>query len=93
VEGSGDVLLLTVNAREIRRVVRSERLALAIIFAVTLALSMLLSRFLARPSRGRCGGWRWPRTGSGSGVRARWTCRACLAGATRSGCWRARFTT
>jgi two-component system sensor histidine kinase ChvG len=48
VEGSGDVLLLTVNAREIRRVVRSERLALAIIFGVTLALSMLLSRFLAR---------------------------------------------
>jgi two-component system sensor histidine kinase ChvG len=47
VEG-GDVLLLTVNAREIRRVVRSERLALAIIFAATLALSILLSRFLAR---------------------------------------------
>jgi two-component system sensor histidine kinase ChvG len=44
----GDVLLLTVNAREIRRIVRSERLALAIIFGVTLALSMLLSRFLAR---------------------------------------------
>jgi two-component system sensor histidine kinase ChvG len=48
VAGSGDVLLLTVNAREIRRVVRSERLALAIILAITIALSMLLSRFLAR---------------------------------------------
>jgi two-component system sensor histidine kinase ChvG len=45
------VLLLTVNAREIRRVVRSERLALAIIFAVTIALSMLLSRFSREPSR------------------------------------------
>jgi two-component system sensor histidine kinase ChvG len=43
-----EVLLLTVNAREIRRVVRSERLALAIVFAVTVVLSMLLSRFLAR---------------------------------------------
>lgn len=49
IEGAdGEVLLLTVNAREIRRVVRSERLALAIILAVTIALSMLLSRFLAR---------------------------------------------
>ncbi len=48
IEGSGDVLLLTVNAREIRRVVRSERLALAIIFLVTLILSVLVSRYLAR---------------------------------------------
>jgi two-component system, OmpR family, sensor histidine kinase ChvG len=48
VEGSSDALLLTVNAREIRRVVRSERLALAIILAVTIVLSILLSRFLAR---------------------------------------------
>lgn len=45
---SGDVLLMTVNARDIRRVVRSERLALAIIFVVTLLLSVLLSRYLAR---------------------------------------------
>lgn len=45
---AGEVLLLTVNAREIRRVVRSERLVLAIILLVTIALSMLLSRFLAR---------------------------------------------
>lgn len=44
----GEVLLQTVNAREIRRVVRSERLALAIILLVTIALSILLSRFLAR---------------------------------------------
>jgi len=48
IEGGRDVLLLTVNAREIRRVVRSERLTLAIILAVTITLSMLLSRFLAR---------------------------------------------
>jgi two-component system sensor histidine kinase ChvG len=42
------VLLLTVNAREVRRVVRSERLTLAIILLVTITLSVLLSRFLAR---------------------------------------------
>lgn len=42
------VLLLTVNAREVRRVVRAERLNLAIILGVTIALSVLLSRFLAR---------------------------------------------
>ena len=49
VEGaSGEVLLLTINAREIRRIVRSERLALAIILLVTIVLSILLSRFLAR---------------------------------------------
>lgn len=46
--GEDHVLLLSVNAREIRRVVRSERLALAIIFAATIILSILLSRFLAR---------------------------------------------
>ncbi|HEY0114725.1 MAG TPA: histidine kinase dimerization/phospho-acceptor domain-containing protein, partial [Allosphingosinicella sp.] len=44
----GEVLLLTVNAREIRRVVRSERLALAIMLLVAITLSILLSRFLAR---------------------------------------------
>jgi two-component system sensor histidine kinase ChvG len=48
IQGSGEVLLLTVNAREIRRIVRSERLALAIILLVTIVLSILLSRFLAR---------------------------------------------
>jgi two-component system, OmpR family, sensor histidine kinase ChvG len=49
VDGAGgEVLLLSVNAREIRRVVRSERLALAIILIVTITLSILLSRFLAR---------------------------------------------
>lgn len=42
------VLLLTINAREVRRVVRAERLTLAIILAVTILLSWLLSRFLAR---------------------------------------------
>ena len=49
VAGSSDgVLLLTVNARDIRRVVRSERLTLILILAGTLLLSVLLSRFLAR---------------------------------------------
>jgi two-component system sensor histidine kinase ChvG len=43
-----EVLLLTVNAREIRRVVRAERFTLALILAATIILSVLLSRFLAR---------------------------------------------
>ncbi|MDQ8755020.1 ATP-binding protein [Sphingosinicella sp. LHD-64] len=43
-----NVLLLTVNARDVRRVVRAERLSLAIILFGTLVLSALLSRFLAR---------------------------------------------
>ena len=42
------VLLLSVNAQEIRQVVRAERLTLAIILAVTITVSILLSRFLAR---------------------------------------------
>jgi len=42
------VLLLTVNARDIRRVVRAERFTLALILAATVLLSVLLSRFLAR---------------------------------------------
>jgi len=42
------VLLLTVNAREIRRVVRAERFTLALILGATILLSVLLSRFLAR---------------------------------------------
>jgi two-component system, OmpR family, sensor histidine kinase ChvG len=42
------VLLLTVNARDIRRVVRSERFTLFLILAATLLVSILLSRFLAR---------------------------------------------
>ena len=46
--GDDAVLLLTVNAREVRRVVRDERLSLGLILFVTLALSILLSRFLAR---------------------------------------------
>ncbi len=44
----GSVLLLTVNARDVRRVVRAERLSLALILAATLLVSILLSRFLAR---------------------------------------------
>jgi two-component system sensor histidine kinase ChvG len=42
------VLLLTVNARDVRRVVRAERLSLFLILAATLIVSILLSRFLAR---------------------------------------------
>ena len=42
------VLLLTVNARDIRRVVRAERFTLALIMLGTVILSVLLSRFLAR---------------------------------------------
>ena len=42
------VLLLTVNARDVRRVVRAERFNLALILVATLIVSILLSRFLAR---------------------------------------------
>ncbi len=47
VRGDG-VLLITVNARDIRRVVRAERFTLAVVLLVTIILSVLLSRFLAR---------------------------------------------
>ena len=46
--GDGSVLLLTVNARDVRRVVRAERGSLLLILAATLIVSILLSRFLAR---------------------------------------------
>lgn len=42
------VLLLTTNERDIRRVIRSERLTLGFILAGTILLSVLLSLFLAR---------------------------------------------
>lgn len=48
IAASGNVLLLTVNARDIRRVVRAERLTLALLLAATVLLSILLSLFLAR---------------------------------------------
>jgi two-component system, OmpR family, sensor histidine kinase ChvG len=48
VAGEESVLLLTSNARDVRRVVRSERLTLAIILLGTVLLSVLLSLFLAR---------------------------------------------
>ena len=49
VEGTeAGVLLLTVNARDVRRVVRAERFTLALIMLGTVILSILLSRFLAR---------------------------------------------
>jgi len=46
--GENGVLLLTVNARDVRRVVRAERFTLALVLLATLAASALLSRFLAR---------------------------------------------
>ncbi len=42
------VLLLTVNARDVRRVVRAERLTLGLIITAAITLSVLLSLFLAR---------------------------------------------
>jgi len=48
IDGTNDVLLLTVNARDVRRVVRAERGALLLVLAATLIVSVLLSRFLAR---------------------------------------------
>lgn len=45
---NGSVVLLTTNARDIRRIVRSERLTLGFIWFATVALSVLLSFFLAR---------------------------------------------
>ena len=46
--GDGTVLLLTRNARDIRRIVRDERTTLAIVLLVALTMSVLLSLFLAR---------------------------------------------
>ena len=43
-----EVMLMTVNARDITRTVRAERFRLAIVFAVVLIASVLLSLFLAR---------------------------------------------
>jgi len=43
-----EVLLMTTNARDIRRIVRAERFSLALVLGGTLLLSILLSRFLAR---------------------------------------------
>jgi two-component system sensor histidine kinase ChvG len=49
IEGADpQVLLLTVNARDVRRVVRAERYSLFLILVGTLIVSILLSRFLAR---------------------------------------------
>lgn len=44
----GDVLLATVNARDVRAGVRSQRLTLGFILLATILLSVLLSLFLAR---------------------------------------------
>ena len=45
---TGEVVLVTRNARDVRRVVRDERRTLGIMLAFTLTLSILLSVFLAR---------------------------------------------
>jgi two-component system sensor histidine kinase ChvG len=47
-DGQNEVLLLTINARDVRHAVRSERGSLLLILAATLIVSILLSRFLAR---------------------------------------------
>jgi two-component system sensor histidine kinase ChvG len=47
-DGQSGVLLLTINARDVRHAVRSERGSLLLILAATLIVSILLSRFLAR---------------------------------------------
>ncbi|MGQ0660252.1 ATP-binding protein [Sphingosinicella sp.] len=46
--GNAETLLLTVNARDVRRQVRAERFSLAFALLATLVLAILLSRFLAR---------------------------------------------
>jgi two-component system sensor histidine kinase ChvG len=46
--GESGVLLLTINARDVRHAVRTERGSLLMILAATLIVSILLSRFLAR---------------------------------------------
>ena len=46
--GADGVLLLTVNARDVRHAVRAERGSLLLILAATLIVSILLSRFLAQ---------------------------------------------
>jgi two-component system sensor histidine kinase ChvG len=48
IDGSDRVLLLTRNARNVRRVVREERTTLGIILLLTMSVSILLSLFLAR---------------------------------------------
>jgi len=47
-DGASGVLLLTINARDVRHAVRTERGNLLLILAATLIVSILLSRFLAR---------------------------------------------
>jgi len=48
VAGSDDILLSTLNARDIIRSVRAERFRLGLVLAAAIALSILLSLFLAR---------------------------------------------
>jgi two-component system sensor histidine kinase ChvG len=48
VAGQNQVLLLTRNARNVRKVVREERTTLGIVLLVAIALSALMSLFLAR---------------------------------------------
>ncbi len=48
IDGAGEVLLATTNARDIRGVVRDERITLGLILFATAVLSVLLSLFLAR---------------------------------------------
>ena len=88
------MLLLTVNARDVRRVVRAERFSLALILAATLIVSILLSRFLARtianPLRRLAFAAHRVRLGRAREVRR---AAACRRGATRSACSPGRSTT
>src|SRR3546814_363974 len=45
-----EVMLMTLNARDITRTVRAERFRLAVVMAIVLIVSVLLSLFLARRS-------------------------------------------
>lgn len=47
-DGSGEVLLSSINARDIVRTVRAERFGLSLVLAGVIGLSVLLSLFLAR---------------------------------------------
>lgn len=47
-DGSGDVLLSTINARDVIRSVRAERFRLGLVLAAAILFSVLLSLFLAR---------------------------------------------
>jgi hypothetical protein len=85
-------MLATINARDVTRIVRDERLRLGLVLlGVTLHLG-LLSMFLARPSRCRCAASPAPRKRSARPARGGRRAPP-PAGATRSACSPARSPT